>query len=420
MIIFAINHSEKFMENILENLLKYKKSNQWVAEKMGVSIDELIKMKKDLKISNSPKITQEIVESTGDKKITISSSYPLSPKEINELAGVDGINTIVQRTWLKSHANGNWTYSINVKYNSLDTSLEKQKKVLLEEIKNHKFKPDYNIFTQLISSKTIKEKQLVEGCLLEISIPDIHIGKLSHDSETGESYDLKIAAARWKAAVSDILSRVNLGNVERILLPVGNDLIHIDNENNTTFMGTPQDCDSRFSKMVKTAKELLVNTINELSAIAPVDVLIVRGNHDSTVTFLLGEVLEAWFHSNKNVNIENSPKWRKYYQYGKNGFQYTHGDKEPHKELGLIFATEQAKLWADTEYRIVKLGHLHKQKKMEWVSVDSYQGFQVQILPSLSSADEWHYSKGYLSLKQAKGFLYHKTKGLIAEYTHTV
>jgi hypothetical protein len=146
----------------------------------------------------------------------------------------------------------------------------------------------------------------------------------------------------------------------------------------------------------------------------------VSGNHDPESMFMIGEILDAYYHNNSSVNVDNSAKQRKYYQYGKCGFQYTHGNDENHKDLGLIFATEQSELWANTEFRFSKLGHFHKNKKLNYISVDEYQGFQVQILPSLSGTDAYHASKGYMSKKQAKGFLYHKEKGQIAEYTHTV
>ena len=187
-----------------------------------------------------------------------------------------------------------------------------------------------------------------------------------------------------------------------------------------TVAGTPQDCDSRFHKMVKATKNLLIETIAGLSQIAPVDVVVIKGNHDSTATFMLGEILDAYFTNNKRVTIDNSPSWRKYYQFGKVGFIYTHGDKEKHSDLGLIFATEKPELWAETKFRFAKLGHLHKSKTTQHISVDTNIGFQVQILPSLSATDEWHSSKGYLGLKQAKGFLYHPLKGEIAQYTYTV
>ena len=118
--------------------------------------------------------------------------------------------------------------------------------------------------------------------------------------------------------------------------------------------------------------------------------------------------------------IDNAPKLRKYYQFGKNSFQFTHGNEEKHEALGLIFATEQPRLWADTKYRFAQLGHFHKNKKINYLSVDEHQGFQVQVLPSLSGTDFWHKSKGYNSLKQAKSFMFDAYKGVIGEFTITV
>lgn len=296
-----------------------------------------------------------------------------------------------------------------LKRRKLDTDLNKQKQLILDEIKKHS--PKYESF---------KYKGKKGDNLLEISLFDLHFGKLSHRNETGDDYDLKIAEQRAKDAVRNILERVNLDTVGRILFPVGNDLIHVDNIINTTFNGTPQDSDTRFHKIFSTVKRVLIEIIDNLSSIAPVDVVVIPGNHDTTVTFLLGEVLDAWYSNNPQVSVNNSPKLRKYYKFGKNGFQFTHGDREKHADLGLIFATEEPKLWASTKYRFCQLGHFHKQKKTNYISVDSFQGFQIQIMPSLSGTDAWHFGKGYNSLKQAKGFLFDQEEGLIAEYTYTV
>src|SRR5690606_19079944 len=125
---------------------------------------------------------------------------------------------------------------------------------------------------------------------------------------TDEDYDLKIAEKRVKEAVKDLLSRVNIATIHRILLPIGNDLINIDNRYNTTFAGTPQDSDCRYMKIIKIVKRILIEVIDELSMIAPVDVIVVPGNHDTTSSFMMGEILEAFYHKNELVNIDNAPK----------------------------------------------------------------------------------------------------------------
>lgn len=255
--------------------------------------------------------------------------------------------------------------------------------------------------------------------LLEVCCFDVHLGSLSWSEESGENYDIKIAEERFKNSVRELLTKVNLSKVERILFPIGNDLMNIDNKNNATANGTVVDTDVRFMKMLRIAKRLMIETIDELSCIAPVDVVVVPGNHDATVSLVLGEILDCFYHNNERVTIFGSPKTRKYYQYGKTGIQLTHGDEEAHKDLGIIFATEQKEMWAATNFRFAQIGHFHKNKKISYISVDEFQGFQVQVLPTLSSATAWAYKKGYNSLKQAKAFLFDKEKGLVGEFTTT-
>lgn len=296
-----------------------------------------------------------------------------------------------------------------LKRKELDKDLVLQKQEIIEVLKNYSPK-----------IKTLEYKKFDKNVLLELSMPDIHFGKLSWKEESGEDYDLKIATSRFKDAINDLLSKTPLQNVERILFPIGNDMINVDSRRNMTTAGTPQDSDSRFRKLLNVVKDLLIETITDLSQIAPVDVVVVSGNHDYDTMFTIGMILEAYFNNNSNVNIDNTPKQRKYYRYHNSGIMLTHGNEERHSDLGLIFATEQPALWALCLYREAQLGHFHKTKKTNYVSVDDFQGFQVNILPSLSGSDFWHASKGYMGLKQAKAFLYEREQGKIAEFNYTV
>lgn len=304
-------------------------------------------------------------------------------------------------------------YSVNAKFKALklEENLNLQKDLIIEELFSKA--PSFTKFEKA-------EKLNNGGNLLELSIPDLHIGKLAHREESGEDYDIKIAVERYKTAISTLLSRVDLSTVGKILLPIGNDIIQIDNTQNTTTAGTRVDTDGRYFKIVRSVKHLLIDTINTLSKIAPVDVVVVCGNHDSQTTFLIGEILEAYYFNSERINVFNGAALRKYYKFGNTGMLFTHGDKEKHNSLGMIFAAENPQLWASTKYRFIKLGHLHHNKKIDYISTQEYQGFQIQVLPSLSGSDQWHYGKGYFSLKQAKAFLYDKQVGLIGEFTYTV
>lgn len=314
-------------------------------------------------------------------------------------------------------------YSVSAKFKlkKLENNLSLQKDLIIKELYEKAPSMDlinsYSYFMEALEGfNAANNKQ----CLLEISIPDLHIGKLAHREESGEDYDIKIAVGRYKKAIKELLSRVNLSNVNKILLPIGNDIIQVDNSANTTTAGTRVDTDGRYFKIIRAVKDVLIETISDLSVIAPVDVVVIPGNHDSESSFLIGEILDAYFNKAETINVYNDASLRKYYQFGKVGMLFTHGDKERHNNLGMIFAAENPNLWADTKYRFIKLGHLHHNKKIEYIATQEFQGFQLQILPSLSSNDSWHKNKGFLSLKQAKAFLYHPFDGLIGEFTYTV
>jgi hypothetical protein len=297
----------------------------------------------------------------------------------------------------------------------VDTDLKMQKEVLIEELKAYAPKYDPYIISRITEGIT----KPTGHRLLEIGIFDPHFGKLSWREEAGEDYDIKIAEKRVKQAIKELLAEIDLTTIERILLPLGNDMINVDNSSNTTYAGTPQSTDVRFPKIVKVVRRVLVEIITDLSLIAPVDVVMVPGNHDTTVSFMIGEILDAFFHANSRVNIDNVPLPRKYYKYGVNGFQFTHGNEEKHQDLGLIFATQQPQLWASTKFHYGQLGHYHKNKKVNYVDVDEFQGFQIQIIPSLSGSDAWHFKKGYHSHHQAKAFVFDKEEGPKGEYTST-
>lgn len=298
----------------------------------------------------------------------------------------------------------------------VDTDLTLQKELILAEIKKHK--PTHTIFDTLKKYSGLVESfnTSKKDCALEINIPDLHIGKLAWGEESGDDYDIKIAVKRYKDAVAELLGRTNLATLEKIILVVGHDMLNVDGKNNLTTAGTPQSSDSRFYKMVKIAKQLLIETVDELSVIAPVDVMVVPGNHDSNSMLLLGDILSAWYHDSERVIVLNDAAPRKYYQYGQNGLMYAHGHNEKLQDLGIIFATENPKLWAATKFHRVHVGHWHHSKSIKFTDVQEYPGFVVKIINSLSSNDAWHAEKGYLSLKGAEAFLYHKDKGLLANY----
>ena len=259
-----------------------------------------------------------------------------------------------------------------------------------------------------------------DGHTLEVSPFDLHIGKQAWGEETGEDYDTHIAERRFKTAVLDLLQRGTAAyEIDKVLFPYGNDLLHVDNRFNTTTAGTPQDTDSRYHKMFRSAVRLGAWAIMAMREIAEVKVVIVPGNHDELGTFMVGEVLSAMFANDALVTIDNRPMLRKYHSYGNVLLGFTHGGEEKHAELPSIMADEARDLWAKADHREWHIGHFHKKKELRFVGLDAFRTTVVRVLPSLCGTDAWHYKKGYKHTPQAQAFVWHPEDGLADTLTHT-
>lgn len=254
------------------------------------------------------------------------------------------------------------------------------------------------------------------GNLLEISIPDLHIGKLAWAKECGEPYDVAIAETVFREALDALVARAAPYIVEKFLFVVGNDLLHVDNPHNTTFNGTPQDHDSRYHRTFMRAFDLMVEAIDRLLAVADVDVMIVPGNHDQTAAWHLGHSLTCWYNRCAQVTVDNRPMLRKYYEWGKVMLVFTHGDKEkPISKLANLAADEEPEMWGRTRYREAHIGHLHHNE------LKDEPGFSIRRLPSLSAADNWHKAAGFVGApRQAQSFVWNSNEGLVGTQVYNV
>lgn len=250
--------------------------------------------------------------------------------------------------------------------------------------------------------------------MYEISIPDLHLAKLAWNKETGEDYDINIAVKLFREAIWSLVARVDPKEIKSILLPVGNDFFNSEGYSGATTLGTRQQDDSRWQKSFSVGCNLIAEVVDELSKKVNVDIVIVQGNHDFERDYYLGEFLRAWYKNNDAVKINNSPKTRKYVEFGENLILFTHGNEEKQTDLPLLMATEH-KSFSKCKFRTAHLGHLHQ----DWLR--EYKGVKVRILPSLCASDAWHKLKGYTgNRRSAMGFLYDPVYGEIANYYYNI
>lgn len=278
---------------------------------------------------------------------------------------------------------------------------------LYDFILNHK--PDYSF---------IKDLPEASKNLLVLDIADLHIGKLSRASETGEEYNTEIAMNRAQSGVSGILSKSKAFNIDRVMFVIGNDVMHIDNAKSTTTSGTFQDSDSMFYDMFNNSLELYVKIIESLAMSYKVDIIFNPSNHDYVSGFMLARAVGIWFKDCPNVTINDTIAHRKYYKYGNNMIATSHGDGAKLADVPLLMATEQPIMWAETKYRYCYLHHLHHKQVHKFQSAKDYIGVTVEHLRSPSSADSWHYRNGYVSKAAIEGFIHSFEDGQIARITN--
>jgi hypothetical protein len=261
--------------------------------------------------------------------------------------------------------------------------------------------------------------------LLELSIFDAHFGKLAWRMETNQDYDIRICRDRYLAAARDLLARGQAMGIGRIVYVVGNDFFHVDHKGLTT-NGTPMDTDGRWQKAFRAGVQACITVAEEATQIAPVDILVVPGNHDREKAFCLGEVLEARFHQNHYITVDNDPDLTSYYRWGKNLLGFVHGDNHTsdakRNQLPLQMATDRPVDWSETVWREIHLGHFHSEREDVWKyrTTDHIRDVAVRILPSLSSTDAWHREQGYASVLAAEAHVYHKQRGRYAYLNYQV
>lgn len=269
---------------------------------------------------------------------------------------------------------------------------------------------------KLIAPRPFVQRKHAGPYLLEIAIPDLHLGKLAWGPETGgPNYDSKIAAALYMEALEALIQRTAAFKFERVVLVVGQDFYHSDSKQGTTTKGTPLDNDSRFHKTFIAGRRLMTEAIERLRTLAHVEVPVIPGNHDTMAAFHLGDSLECYYHNTKDVTIRNEPTPRKYVSYGRNLILYCHGDKGKRLDYPLLMATEQPELFGKALYREIHTGHTHELKIVERM------GVRVRVSPALTAADAWHNENHFVgNLRQAEALVWSRDEGNVATATFTV
>ena len=337
-------------------------------------------------------------EDSGNLELSLKS---FELKTIDELLAYAEIDTDVWEVW-KSITN-TWGGPKNSNYQIKCWLQRKTQKIDINKVCDEVIKK----ISKYSKPSKIRRKYDKDEFLWEVALTDQHIGQLSWDKEVGENYDVDIARQVAKEAITFLCDKITPYKINKVLYIIGNDYLNVASLDNTTTNNTKQDEDGRYHRSFMCGVDVHIDAINRLKKIADVHILQIPGNHSTEREFYLAAVIEAWFRKDKNVTVDNSPKSRKYYRYGKNLLGFSHGDRDLKLDrlLGLmpIEAKEEWPLANNYEWH---LGHLHHDSKMQH-NLKSENGIKIRRLNTLIPLDAWHFNNGYIRIRETQSFLWH-------------
>ncbi|NBX97418.1 hypothetical protein EBQ81_00940 [bacterium] len=385
--------------------LKWKRSIEYCASKLGISQEEYKKIKAEV-LKSPPKVSEKIIEwkeniEAGTAEIKgIAVREPRTAKDIIELLKIDTTKWKLSSYWNKETYSG-WMVSAMV------TAIKPEPKdVLAEVIAN--FKPEY----QPVGEVFINQK-FDRECVAILSTQDLHFGK----------EDNQWIFHHFKQAVINLVQRAFMSHkLHKIIYVIGGDLLNMDTFSGATTSGTPVDNGQRAQYAYKEAFDALYWSINYLKQFCEnLHVVYVPGNHDRLSSYHLAHALSKCF-DNEDYSIYFDVEYaeRKVVVCGHNFFAFEHGDVSK-KNTPLVYATEFPMSWGKTKYRTCYTGHFHSKKTTEFVSENEHNGFAIKHLPSLCSTDYWHYHNKFVgSKRQAIMEVHDVEKGKVSEFIYTV
>ena len=358
-------------------------------------------------IKNNYKETSEINSNgtlSSDKLIQLNDKDRDNPESLLKAHGFNPKNFELINAKNSIWQQGKKEGAINLYSSKITVKPLKNEKIIFEDIDNYFNQKDFskhNFITPVTYNDT-KD-------FLEIDIADLHFGLLACEEETGDqNFDIKIAEEFFKKAIGDVIYRCQNKKFKRIVIAFLGDILHTNNAENTTSHGTPQDTDTRITKVFNKALDMLIDMVETFKLLAPIEIINITGNHDRETGYMLNKALEMAFRNDENIIFYNSPNPRKARQYGRCLIGWTHGDIKKEKMFDWM-KTEFKKEYGTSTYIEEHVGHTHSIETLE--KEDS--GMIVRHLSNLCPASAWEHSMGFNKGKRAiTSFVWNEDKGL--------
>ena len=395
------------LKKLVLDSLKHKKSPEISAKRCGISVEEWLEVRRQIREEDSRKREIEKFEDDGNYSQAINlesgearfnAKTDVEPKSANEIIKLLKIDTNVWKlsSYWNKQMGDHWRVSALVSRKKFDTET-----VLEDLLKTWKPK------TYRIPKVKINQGKRQKVCGV-LSLQDIHFGKEGNYTIDKDFED----------TIINLITRASASHyIENLFYVVGGDLINMDTWNGTTTSGTFVDNSCTATQAYVKAFDAIHWSINYLAQYCEkLTIVYIPGNHDRLSSFHLAHALSKTIKSKKIIwDVEYEE--RKVHMYGVNFNAFEHGDVNK-KNTPLVYATEFSIEWGKCKNRTLFTGHFHSNKRVEYITANEDTGFIHKTLPSLSRSDYWHKHNKFVGNKRSgKLELQDPIKGNICELT---
>lgn len=398
----------------LQQLLSWKKSKKFYADKLGITELEVDELLKEIKSSQSSqddaetaiyiseleeaivKYTEDIAKGTGE----IIFNSPEEIKSLDDLIEKCKIDTdkwevtkYVQNYWGNSKT-PHWQVKAWMSKKSTEQLFQDSFVEFLKE-----YKPTS---VEIDSPKQTFTKS--SACLV-INKQDSHLNKFDIDGNNNihDRFDNILNK------VKVIVDQAHLSNyIDTIFYIIGSDEFNSEFTGTTT-KGTPQQNIDTYHNSFENICEHEIKMITMLlQKTDNVEVVYVAGNHDEFVGWHMITWLAAYFKDSSRVRFDCSPKYRKYVSFGDTAMMFNHGDAVKPAKLASIFPIEYREKWSAHQNFYIFTGDKHHEISIDFGGIKFYQ------IPAFSNAkSSWDEKNGYTTSKaEVTGFLIDFEQGM--------
>jgi hypothetical protein len=380
----------------MEQMLHWKKSKKFYAEKLNITEDEVDALMRELRNAETAENDAEVGNYIGELEDQIVRFFEDVQKGTGEVVfnskeEIKSLDELIEKCkidtskWEITKYVQNYWGNAETPHYQVKAWLGKKEEEQLFQDSFIDFLSSYSPVSQEIMSPKLQSGK--PNAALVINKQDAHYNKADVNGDN----NLEERFARMAYRTETILNQAALSNnLNKVIYIIGSDEFNSEFTGTTT-KGTPQQNIGSYHNSFEAIcnHEILMITLL-LNYADNVDIVYVAGNHDEYVGWHLINWLKTYFRNTDRLSFDCSPKYRKYISYGVTAMMFNHGDSIKPAKLAGIFPMEYKNEWSNHEVYYIFTGDKHHELSQDFNGIKFYQ------IPAFSSAKSgWDEKNGY-------------------------